>query len=46
MTARFTNRGADPLLTPQRTQWQRQRASGPLLPLESPRRRWWRLWRR
>lgn len=44
MTARFTTRGSDPLATPPRTQWQRQRASGPLLPMAQPRRAWWRIW--
>ena len=44
MTGRFTTRGSDMLTTPPRTQWQRERASGPLLPMVQPRRRWWRIW--
>lgn len=44
MTARFTSRGSDPLTAPPRTQWQRQRATGPLQPMQPDRRPWWRIW--
>lgn len=27
------------------TQWQQERARGPILPMEQPKRRWWRLGR-
>ena len=45
MTARFEKRGRDVLLNPPQTQWQKERARGPLLPMEQPRRRWWQMWR-
>lgn len=41
MTARHTTRGRDPLTTVPQTQWQAQRARGPILPMQQPRRRWW-----
>lgn len=46
MTATFTRRGSDPLTTPPRTPWQRERARGDILPMVQPARPWWRLWPR
>lgn len=46
MTARFTTRGNNPLTTPPRTPWQRERARGALLPMIQPRRPWWHFWSR
>lgn len=46
MTLRFKSNGRYPLTTAPQTQWQQQRARGPILPMEQPRRRWWlRLWK-
>jgi hypothetical protein len=43
MTARHTKRGKDVLTSPPQTQWQRARASGPILPIlpMQPARRSW-----
>lgn len=41
MTARHVTRGHDPLLTPRATQWQHERARGPILPMARTRRRFY-----
>jgi len=40
MSVRFHSTGRDPLLSAPQTQWQRERARGPILPMEQPRRLW------
>jgi hypothetical protein len=45
MNGRISKRGRDPLLTAPQTQWQAERSRGPILPMEQPRRPWWRFWR-
>lgn len=36
MSARFSSRGRDPLLSPPPSLWQRERARGPILPMDAP----------
>ncbi|WP_257556474.1 hypothetical protein [Sphingobium sp. CFD-2] len=40
--SRFTIRGRDPVIVPKRTQWQAERMRGPILPMEEPRKPWFR----